>query len=63
MKATLTLDQTAELLKVSRRTLNRKMSNGEIEYHKHPGFTGRVFFTEQQINNYIKNHCTYETAK
>ena len=55
---TLTLEQTVEILKISRRTLNRKMNKGSIDFYKHPGMTGKVFFTQEQVANYIKKHCT-----
>ena len=48
------LKEAAEKLQMSTRHLRRIMAEGNIDYKKRPGTHGRVFFTETQINNYIK---------
>lgn len=48
------LKEAAAKLKMSTRHLHRLMAEGKIDYKKRPGTCGRVYFTETQINNYIK---------
>lgn len=48
------LSKSARRLEMSDRHLRRKMAEGKINYLKRPGTCGRVFFTDQQIEQYIQ---------
>ena len=48
------LSKAARRLEMSDRHLRRKMAEGKINYLKRPGTCGRVFFTDQQIEQYIQ---------
>ncbi|WP_353332825.1 helix-turn-helix domain-containing protein [Bacteroides sedimenti] len=51
-----TSKEVCQRLKISDRTLKRKVAEGLINFSKAPGLTSPLKFTEEDINTFINKH-------